>query len=66
MEMSMEHSWKAIDRGKRKYWEENLSQWHLVLRLFHVLRTEMNLTSYCKGNTAYVRRPTVEGYKGKQ
>jgi len=34
MEMSMEHWWKTIDRGKPKYWEKNLSQWHLARHFF--------------------------------
>jgi len=32
----MEHWWNNTDRGKRKYWEKNLSQCHFVHHAPHM------------------------------
>jgi len=34
--MMMEHWWNDIDRGKPKYWEENLFQCHIVHHKYHI------------------------------
>ena len=32
----MEHWWNETDRGKPKYWGENLSQYHFVHHKYHM------------------------------
>jgi hypothetical protein len=34
----MEHWWNDTDRGKLKYWEKNLSQYHFVHHKTHMDR----------------------------
>jgi len=34
--MAVEHWWNGSDRGKLKYWERNLSQWHFVQHKSHI------------------------------
>ena len=41
VKMSMEHWWNDTDRGKPKYSEKNLSQWHLVQHTSHMYEPGM-------------------------
>jgi hypothetical protein len=31
----VEHCWNDVDGGKKKYWEENLRQWHCLPQISH-------------------------------
>jgi len=36
--MGMEHWWNETDKGKLKYWQKNLPQWHFVHHKLHMDR----------------------------